>query len=387
MRARSTAAVTGMLIGAVFMLRHADAAVTDAADRLRSEQFQQLDAEFSRVQEQFERGKISGEDARDAFRAFYSTDKDLAAKYDEWIKRYPNSYVAHLARGIYYKKVGLEARGGKYIEETSQEQIQNMDAALTKAIKDFGDSIPLTRKPFVSYLHMIDIGKSYVSASYTRELYDHAVALDPRSFAARQKFMAALQTKWGGSLEDMQKFLEECRRAKLPYPQFKQLESLVYENEGWERENDGDHAAAEAAYRKAVELDGADCTSCLVSSLTTVLMNERKYAEAIPFLDRYLKSEPGNPWALSTRGLAYFQSGKQAEALADWTVAADAGDAFSQNRLGVLYMTGIPGQLTPDPKKGIEWLRKAAAQGNAEAQHNLPLALSRAAGQTAPAPH
>jgi TPR repeat protein len=124
----------------------------------------------------------------------------------------------------------------------------------------------------------------------------------------------------------------------------------------------------------------------VISELTTVLIEERKFADAIPFLDRYLKAKPGNTWALSSRGLVYYESGKPAEAVADWTLAATAGDAFSQNRLGVLYMTGIPGRLPPDPKKGIEWLRKAAEQGNAEAQHNLPVALTQSEAQAATTP-
>ena len=57
---------------------------------------------------------------------------------------------------------------------------------------------------------------------------------------------------------------------------------------------------------------------------------------------------------MSSRGLAYYESGKPAEALADWTVAAVAGDAFSQYRLGVLYMMGILGRLPRDPKFGTQ---------------------------------
>lgn len=262
-----------------------------------------------------------------------------------------------------------------------------MDDSLSKAIKDFGDSITMNPKPFLSYFHMIDIGSNYASPVYTRQLFDHALALAPRSVAVRQKYMSALQAKWGGSLEEMKKFLEECRRAKLPEAQFRQLESMVYEDEGWEHENrDGNHAAAEAAYRKAIDLNPPDCTSCLVSTLVVVLMNEQKYVDAISYLDRYLKSKPGNTWALSNRGLAYFQSGKAAEAFADWTLSAAAGEPFSQNRLGVLYLTGIPGRLAPDPDVGIDWLRKAAAQGNEDAQRNLPLALAQRHSQPATRP-
>jgi tetratricopeptide (TPR) repeat protein len=353
------------------------AATSDASGMLRQGKFQQLDSEFSTVQQRFERGQITGDEARNAFRAFYPIDPDLEAKYDQWITAYPKSYVARLARAIYHKKRGFEERGGKYISETSQLQIDKMDSSLGRAIKDFGDSIPMTPKPFLSYLHMLDISSTYVPASYSRILYDHAVGLDPSSIAVRQKYMLSLSAKWGGSLDSMQKFLEECRAAKLPDVQFRQLESMVYEDEGWERENEGDHAAAELAYRKAINLDPPDCTSCVISSLVTILIKERKFADSLPYLNEYLKAKPGDVWALSNRGLALFESGNPSGAFEDWSLSAKAGDAFSQNRLGVLYMTGIPGHLAPDFNLGIEWLKKAAAQGDRDAQRNLPLALAQ----------
>jgi len=116
------------------------------------------------------------------------------------------------------------------------------------------------------------------------------------------------------------------------------------------------------------------------------LIEKRKFADALLLLNRHLKAKPGDTWPLSNRGLVYYESGKPAEAVADWTLAAAAGDDFAQNRFGVLYMSGVPGRFSPDPEKGIEWLRKAAEQGNAEAQHNLPLALGQGAAQTIAVP-
>jgi tetratricopeptide (TPR) repeat protein len=358
---------------------------TDASEMLRSERFQELDSDYSALQLKFERGKISEEDLRVAFRVFYPTDRNLAAKFDGWVSAYPKSYVARLARAIYNKKVGFEDRGENFISETSDTQLQNMDTALGKAIKDFGDSIAMTPKPFLSYFHMIDIGRAYAGPSYTRMLFDHALSLAPQSLAVREKFMVALEARWGGSLEEMQQFLDECRHASLPAAQLKQLQALAYEEEGWERENyDGNHAAAEAAYRKAAELDGPSC--CVISDLAAILIEEGKYADAITYLDRHLKSKPADTKALANRGAAYYQSGKPLEAIADWTLSAAAGDDFSQNRLGVLYMTGIPGRLPPDPNRGIGLLRESAAQGNAEAQHNLALALGQIAAPKSAAP-
>jgi TPR repeat protein len=364
-------------LGAIASKQWASAATLDASGMLQQGKFQQLDSEFSAVQQRFERGEITGDEARNAFRAFYPIDPDLAQKYDQWVTAFPKSYVARLARAIYYKERGSKERGGKYMAETSQTQIDMMNSSFAKAIKDFGDSIPMNPKPFLSYLHILDVGRQYVPAAYSRVLYDHAVGLDPTSIAVRQKFMLTLSTKWGGSLDSMQKFLEECRAAKLPAVQFRQLESMVYEDEGWERENEGNHAAAEVAYRKAVSLEPPDCTSCIISSLVSVLIEERKFADAVPYLNEYLKAKPADKWALSNRGLALFESGNPSGAFEDWSLSAKAGDAFSQNRLGVLYMTGIPGHLAPDFNLGIEWLKKAAAQGDKDAQRNLPLALAQ----------
>ena len=64
------------------------------------------------------------------------------------------------------------------------------------------------------------------------------------------------------------------------------------------------HATAEVAYRKAISLDPPDCTSCIISSLVRVLIEERKFADAVPCLNEYLKAKPADKWALSSRGLS-----------------------------------------------------------------------------------
>ena len=56
--------------------------------------------------------------------------------------------------------------------------------------------------------------------------------------------------------------------------------------------------------------------------------------------------------------------------------AADAGDAYAENEIGVAYLNGMDG-LTPDPAEAVKWFQKAAAQGNAVAAKNLALALTR----------
>src|SRR5882757_5430793 len=69
---------------------------------LKAESFEELERTFSGVQRSYKMGAITDEDLRAAFRVFYSTDPSLERYYDLWVTSHPQSYVAHLARGIYF---------------------------------------------------------------------------------------------------------------------------------------------------------------------------------------------------------------------------------------------------------------------------------------------
>ncbi|HLH74759.1 MAG TPA: hypothetical protein VKX96_15840, partial [Chloroflexota bacterium] len=269
---------------------------------------------------------------------------------------------------------GYEERGDKYISETSEAQLAKMDVAMKQAIADFSASIGFDRKPFLSFFNMIDISRSYAGPEYTRKIYDEAVRMAPSFAGTRQKYMVSLESKWGGSLEQMQSFLAECERDALPRAQLDLLESMVYVEKADGLEESGDHAGAESAYRKAIELGGNECDTCVDVSLSKVLIAEDKIDEAIPFLTRYIDAHPSDMESIGWRGSLYLKIRKVPEAVADLTEAASAGSVQAQNQLGVLYMTGVPGYMRINVEEGVRWLRKAAAQGDPDAQHNLPIA-------------
>jgi tetratricopeptide (TPR) repeat protein len=201
--------------------------------QLRAGQYQELDRRYSAAQAQFENNELSGDDLRAQFRDFYATDPDLGSKLDGWVSQYPNSYVARAARGIYYKKVGFEARGSAYIRDTSQSQIDAMNTAFEKAVADLRASLNMSPKPFLSYFHLLDIGNAIGAKEEVRAIYDRANSLDPSSYAIRLKYMITLQSRWGGSLEEMQTFYNECQRAGLTDAQNKELQGMLAEEKVW----------------------------------------------------------------------------------------------------------------------------------------------------------
>jgi hypothetical protein len=200
---------------------------------LRAGRYQELDGRYSAAQAAFENNQLSGDDLRAQFRDFYATDADLAAKLDDWVTQYPNSYVAKVARGTYYKKVGFEARGTAYIRDTSQSQIDGMNTAFMKAVADLRASLSMSPKPFLSYFHLLDIGSAIAAKEELRAIYDRAIGLDPSSYAIRLKYMNTLQTRWGGSLEEMRSFYAECQRAGLTGAQDKELQGMLAQEKAW----------------------------------------------------------------------------------------------------------------------------------------------------------
>lgn len=70
---------------------------------LRSREFRKVDQYFSAVQTSFDKGFITDEELRAAFRAFYATDADLEAQYGSGLQcsRDPDSVgVENLKRAL-----------------------------------------------------------------------------------------------------------------------------------------------------------------------------------------------------------------------------------------------------------------------------------------------
>jgi len=343
---------------------------TEIVSWLANGQYQELDGRLSRVQQGYARGAISDERLREVFRSFYFTTPSLAPNFDQWIAQFPRSYVAHLARGIYYKKIGQEARGGEFASETSSEQFQAMEQALAKASADLDQSLLLDSKPLLTYLHQLTIAQLLGDGPKERELLDRSVALDHNNYVVRDAYMAALGTRWGGSLQRMREFMEECRQAHLSAVQLGSLEAQIADDEAWNhRYVAGDVDAAVAAYEREAKLNPrGDCGPCgSTEQAANTLREAHRYPEAIKLYSKVLETDPNSIDALNGRADSENRAELEDAAFADYSRSAELGSPFAQVALAMIYLR--PKHI--DRKKAIEWLRKAAAQGYELAQEML----------------
>ena len=108
----------------------------ESLNLLRQSRYVELDGKMNGIQRSYEFGKITDERLLHEFRAFYDTDRALAGRYDAWVERMPRSYSAFVARGIYLRYLGKQARGSAFMEDTPPQQIEIMSTYLARAMRD-----------------------------------------------------------------------------------------------------------------------------------------------------------------------------------------------------------------------------------------------------------
>lgn len=341
---------------------------------LKAGRFAELEADYSGLQAAYRSGAISDEELRVAFRAFYTTDESLVAKYDAWVERYPKSYAANLARGIYFKRLALDRHGDETVDRSKVSQLRGMRRAFDEAEKSLDASVALDPKPILSYLHSMDITRSRSDRRGSRQLFERSLEVDPRNLVVREKYMDSLRPRWGGSLKEMNDFLLHSKVAGLSPAGLDALKTIGVDERAYHFQfDDKDYPAAIKAYREAQSLGGTYCEPCFAQALTA----NKEYEAALKMYDVLIARAPRDAESLGRRGNVYVLLEKHAAGIADFRAAAGMGDAYAQSQLGYFYMHGIPGVLDPDPRTGLDWLRKSAAQGHPLGREYLSQAETR----------
>ena len=78
---------------------------------LKAGNFAALDEYYSHQQRDYEAGRISDARLYASFRKLCEDSLDSEASYDRWVRSFPNSYAAVLARGVNFYRLAWAARG------------------------------------------------------------------------------------------------------------------------------------------------------------------------------------------------------------------------------------------------------------------------------------
>ncbi len=326
--------------------------------------FDQLEHAFDGHLADYASGKITDEELSRKFSIFSKGANE--AQYRAWIDRYPRSYAARLARGISRIGEAWNRRGTGYRSETSDEQYKEFAAELREAQSDLRASLNLSEKPVLSYSELIKIEMGFGHGA-DRKLLDAALALDPKAVAPRDAYFFALTPKWGGSLEAMTSFMDECEQAPIEAKYKKGLSLRYLANVADIAHTARDFKAASEIYLRAYHLAHS-------SDLLRWSAIEAKSAGdldlAFARYDELAKTFPKVVYGFTQRGYLYETYLKNdAMAFKDYVAASELGDAWAQNRVGWWYMTGR--YVSKDYAKAEAYFTKASAQKAQDAVANL----------------
>jgi tetratricopeptide (TPR) repeat protein len=328
------------------------------------------------------------------------------AAFNEWAKKYPSSYAALTARGSYFYYQGLDARGTAYFRNTPAKNIRAMRSYLGWARLDLEHSLTLTTKPYLSRMTLMSIDRANGNRRGESAQYQEAVKLAPQSVELRVARIFGLEPRWGGSYREMERFLAESRSQLKDPAAVARLAARIPAYRGYERQQAGDYQQARKHYDESIALyagAGALCERSYVLGqlqrheeafadikLALSKARDNRYCldlaasaaagiksplEAIDVMNLVIESDPASVHALNQRGWRQQQLGKLDLAFQDYLASARLGDDWGQLMAGKMRWAGRG--VGENRDEALEWLRKSADQGNADAKTSLEQALQQ----------
>jgi hypothetical protein len=338
---------------------------------LAEKKFSNLEREVQGYINAYKKRQITAEELFDRFKPFTNDNLGLESLFNQWVDQYPKSYVARTARGIFFNSVAWSLRGKKFARDTTGIQFENFRAYLNRADADLRASLELDDKPIQSYTILIDVEKG-LGTGETRKFVDDAIKLDPKAYRVRDVYLRSISPKWGGSFRLLDEFVAEAKSSPMLAEEKRHLEAEANWLKGDQAQLDQDYKAAIDYFRKSYTLYPKQVWR-LDNAAGAALAGNMK-DEALKILSEVLLADPKEAWALNKRGYlyeAYVQD--NSKAFKDYVTAADAGNRWSQNGVGLWYLSGTA--VTKNSERAEAYFRLAAAQGNENAKGNLKALL------------
>jgi tetratricopeptide (TPR) repeat protein len=233
------------------------AQTNDIPGQLRSGDYQSVDAQFSAVQSEFEKGRITEFTLLDLYKVFYQRQDNLRAELNAWVKAYPKSSSAYLARGVYFRKLGEFKRGTNYISQVPPESIQYMAQMFTLAKRDLETALRLNPRSYLAVVHLLNIAQFEGDDDASDRYLQLGNALQPSNLLVRARYLIHLTPRWGGSYASMDQFIDGSRAAGLAANQVDLLRAILLNDQGSALLSKGDWQQARRKYEGALQLSMA----------------------------------------------------------------------------------------------------------------------------------
>lgn len=345
-----------------FPLREVQLARAEVMALLRARKFTELEAALSARLQRYDAGDISDQELKRVYDGFGVSDAALTPLIDEWQSLWPNSYSAPLAMGLHLTAAAFDRRGRRWASETSAQQMDEFVNTMARAREEMRTSVARHPRPIVSYVALITASMATQSWPETSALLDRANAVDPRNVSARKAAAFALQPKWQGSMQILDRFADEQLASGLTPQGWRSVRHEVLLAIAGDLALKNNHAEAIERYLEAQPLCTGTAAFARAGQSYFAL---KRHADAVTQYSLALERGPNNADVLRRRGMNYEALGQAGEAVVDLRRSATLGDSGAANELGRIYRQGKI--VEKDLTQAALWYRKAAAKGHLQA--------------------
>ncbi len=346
-------------------------------------------------------------------------DYDAAAELaEQWVNADPKSAFALAARGVSYLHKAWTARGTKFAYATPEINFINAHELARKARADLEEAARRSPRLIVAYASLIQLAQLTGDGPLLSEAAEKALALDPADQWIYDRWLNALEPKWGGSAEDMKRVIDRGLQHADENPLLKRLAARPFcaAAEAAERcpscgTKQQQARAALDAYRRAAAIgpvacviDGAsDAAERAEDREAVIRFSSQSYRFsrrfeplfrraltwqalgkpelAIESVDVVLKQQPNNVEALNYKGWVYQEQHKSSDAEASFQAAVriDPDNREANTELVNLYDGALrkPDEakkivdrlMSDNPKNPRAWLLSAALDHGKDEKH------------------
>ena len=216
---------------------------------------------------------------------------------DAWLMATPESYVHHVARGIWYLARSWAARGGELAKHTSKEQFEKMRRFAESAEASLARALELNPRSFRALTTQIDLDQIHGGFDESVEVVNRALEVYPESFLLRQIFIENLVPRWGGSYELMDAFAKQSQEYIGSNPKLKLLYGFSHYDRGSMSQTNGLLDQAAEHYTRALSFGEF---SPWHDARASSYISQKKFMEAREDMERSLARSPQGYWARLT---------------------------------------------------------------------------------------
>lgn len=368
-----------------------------------------LDQELNAIQRRYESNELTEENLQEHFGWFRSRGSIDGKKFDAglttWVEQKPQSYAAHLMRGIFYVQRGFDSRGTKFSAETSGAQFREMRRWFKRGKKDLTASLAMTNKPLLSHSWLMSVALLSSNRAEHQAYFNEAINYAPRTYRIRSNFMHGLRPRWGGGYEKMEQFARESEAVFGPGEKADRLRNIILDDRARMLLDGEDFASASnllsegLANRESANLrcmrahanvaqDRFDEAVSDLDASTTYAAPHRYCASMVSWfaefsgqdprvealLNAYIARNPGDLTLYERRAMIRQSRGDHSGAFADFEIAALMGSVQAKARAGQYLLHGWGG-VERDSERALLLLRDASETGDSFSRHILNEAL------------